>query len=418
MKRSVTVILVLLLLGASVAAQPHGTGLLVSDDQGQILRVGPSGGVTTVGKFAYGFLNMLAMDSDNRCVVAAHSPLFANAQVLRVDLVTRAVLATVWDGAPLPSPLTWIDVDQDGDYLVMGGGIFTPGIFLHVKRDGSAIRTLFGGSTLNLLSSFTEDRASGDWILGDLGNVGRIVRVNRDTGAPTHVIGLPASGQHAYGMAQDPHRADIYVTRAGETTKYDPLTNRVSRLSATAGECIAVDRSPGPNGALLYVARSGFPSLGTLERLDRQGVNLGVVATTASAPMGMTFDRSRNLGPELRTAPNHRIIRVSFPGDAGKPYVLALGLSGYTPGVSLPDGRVIPLNPDHLTLFTASRAVPPLLVGNIGVLDSNGEAVVTFNLNPLGAAVRRVRVWAVALTLDSNAPFGISQISRARLFVL
>ena len=115
-------------------------------------------------------------------------------------------------------------------------------------------------------------------------------------------------------------------------------------------------------------------------------------------------------------APNDRVINVDFPGDAGRPYVVAFSQSGFSPGVPLPDGRTIPLNLDGLTLLTANVALPPFLTGNTGVLDGLGRATVRFNLNSL--PVTGLRLWAAAVTVDPNAPLGISQISAPLLFVL
>jgi hypothetical protein len=119
----------------------------------------------------------------------------------------------------------------------------------------------------------------------------------------------------------------------------------------------------------------------------------------------------------LQTIGNDRIIRVSFPSDAGKAYVVALGLSGFHPGLKLPDGRVIGLNFDALVGLTATGSIPPVFQGNIGTLDTAGRAFVTFNTNTLPLPPG-LPIWAVAVTLDRAAPLGISQISAPLLIVL
>ena len=81
-------------------------------------------------------------------------------------------------------------------------------------------------------------------------------------------------------------------------------------------------------------------------------------------------------------------------------------------------GRVIPLSPDALTFLTASQSIPPLLAGNVGVLRATAEGVATLNVNSLGGSVKGLRVWVAALTLDPQAPLGISQISAPLLIVL
>jgi len=66
----------------------------------------------------------------------------------------------------------------------------------------------------------------------------------------------------------------------------------------------------------------------------------------------------------LQASPNDRLIHLSFPGDGGKAYALAIGLSGYTMGLNLADGRVIPLTFDFLAGLTARGPWPPFLTGN------------------------------------------------------
>ena len=98
--------------------------------------------------------------------------------------------------------------------------------------------------------------------------------------------------------------------------------------------------------------------------------------------------------------------------------MFALGISGCKPGFSLPDGRVVPTKPDNLTIATVQFPLPPLLTGNIGTLNAFDEAIVTLDLNRLGAAVKGFRLHAAALTIDPAAPSGIGQVANPLLFVL
>jgi hypothetical protein len=52
------------------------------------------------------------------------------------------------------------------------------------------------------------------------------------------------------------------------------------------------------------------------------------------------------------------------------------------------------------------------LTGNHGYLSPAGEGVARLNLNPLGRAIRGIRLWAVAVVIDPGAPFGIATISK------
>jgi len=111
-------------------------------------------------------------------------------------------------------------------------------------------------------------------------------------------------------------------------------------------------------------------------------VNLGKVgATTFFAATGIAFDRSRNLAGELKSAPNDRVLRISFPADARKSFVLAFSGTGHAPGVPLPDGRAIPLVVDNLTMLSLTRQLSPLVTGNIQFVDrpvmGNGVPVVS-----------------------------------------
>ncbi len=282
-----------------------------------------------------------------------------------------------------------------------------------VNRNGTGLHTLYSDPS-GYFFSFTEDKTTGDWLIGDY-SLRSIVRVNRDTMKMTTIIPLNAPPT---GMNQDPQRDEVIIS-GGSTTflSYHPVTHKVSTIVTGAGSANAstLDRAPGQTGALLYAGMT----TGAIVKFDRNGTNLGTVGTTgAGSILGVAFDKSRNLGPELVKAPNERIVRLSFPGDAGKAYVFALSLSGCKPGISLLDARVIPLNPDHLTIATTQVSLPPLLVNNIGILNAFDEAVVTLNLNPLGNVVKGLRLYAAAVVLDPNAPVGISQISTPLLFVL
>ena len=153
-----------------------------------------------------------------------------------------------------------------------------------------------------------------------------------------------------------------------------------------------------------------------IQKVSRSGVNVGTFGNSGSNAFGVVFDRSRNLASELVQAPDHWNLRLSFPGSAGHAYVVAFSFTGYTPGLPLPDGRVIPLVLDTLALLTAQGAIYPFLTGNVGVLNASGTAVAVLNLN--GLPVQGIRLWAVALTIDPAAPLGIGQISAPIVFML
>jgi len=414
--RLLAVLFPLLVFTASTAAQPVGTDLLLVTNlcnMPNLWRLSPFGGLTSVGRIGYCGLHGITLDVDNRSVVVSDQ----TPSVMRVDPLSGRVIATIWSGPPLPYYPEDISVDQNGDYL------FCAQSFLYkLKRDGSSITTFYAYPVSpHSIRSYAEDKGSGDWILGRGVNGAAIVRVDRDTWTVKFTrAGLPPN---LTAMAADPQRRAIYTGGSCcapnyPIYKFEPATNTLTTFSNGSAYAITVDRSPARDGSMIYTGDCSTSQC-AIQRWNRSGAFLGTVGVLPNAGInGMVFDGSRNLAPILIAAPNDRVIRLSFPGDAGRSYVLALSLSGYTPGIGLADGRVIPLNPDALTFLTATQPIPPVLTGNVGVLRATAEGVVMFNANPLGSAVKNVRVWAAALTLDPQAPLGISQISGPLLFVL
>ncbi len=415
MHRILTLTLTLLiLLTAGVVAQSLGTDWIVADFAANLFRVTLGGKVTSLGNFrtpSTPTIWDLTMDTDNRQVIAVLGRTGVNpGHLLRIDLKSL-LAATVATGF---SPFC-VKVDQDGDYLVGGLGGTKPSV-LKVKRDGSAINTLRPG--FSWVPVFEQDRVTGDWIVAPASS--SVLRY--DDSWATLVTFVTHSFGSLYTTDVDPHTADLYFA-ANRLVRFDPRTNVVRQLNSSlpirnvGDHGLVVDRAPATGGAIIHASTWAGGS-GRIARFDRSGTNLGIVGAFTTQLTGVILDRGRNLSPLLQTAPNHRLIRVSFAGEAGKPYVLALSLAGCSPGTKLPDGRVIPLNPDHLTVLTATQSLPPLLLNNLNVLSANEERIATLNLNPLGNAVKGVRLWAAALTLDPLAPLGISQISGPLLLIL
>jgi hypothetical protein len=405
------------------SAQPYGSDLLSSHTDRTLLRISPLGVTTTIvaGLFRSGDFNMLAMDSDNTMIVVLETNRTTPPWnlVYRIDPGSGRVVSTIFSGPPMINVQHWVSLDQNGDYLVCEGNN-APGSGLYkIKRDGSRISTLFylpGGNFL----CFTEDKLSGDWVIGDARGM-QILQIDRILGTVKTSVALPGVSIST-GMQQDPALVDIIVTATPPgILAYDPTRctlRTIVNQSGFAPNCLTLDRAPSASGALIYTG-DAQPVSGQISRFDRQGRNLGPLASTGQRGcLGLTFEGSRNLAPYLVTAPNDRSIQLSFPGSGGRVFILAMSLLGCTPGVKLPDSRVIPLNPDSLTAITTAGAFHPFLTGNIGNLDASGRAVARFNANPLGVGARGLRVWAAAAVLDVNAPSGVDVISPPLLFVL
>jgi hypothetical protein len=407
--------LLVLLVLAPAPAQPYGTDLIASHSSGKVFRVTPAGKVTTIGDYGPGFLWDINWDIDNRHILAAVMSSVSNpaGYVLRIDPVS-GVATTVIPSAAGP---IIVKLDQNGDYLLSNGSTAFTISVMRVKRNTTNLVTILTG--FQFRPAFHQERSTGDWLVAS--SMNQLQRYSSDWSQVTATI--PHSFGYTFDMIQDPHHADVYVG-ASQCYRVDPRSNTMSsiftRLGSTIGSRgLAVDRFPGAHGGMLYVTGSQLtPPIARIFKYDRSGRQLATIATFPSWVTGLLLDRERNLGTVLDRPPNDRRVLLSFPNDGGCPYALVFSLTGYTPGLALPDGRVIPLRFDTLTSVTAGGPVPPVLTGNHGILSAGGEAAARLDLNAFGGALRGVRLWAVAMTLDPKMTLGIRTISKPILLVL
>jgi len=118
----------------------------------------------------------------------------------------------------------------------------------------------------------------------------------------------------------------------------------------------------------------------------------------------------RHLSWHMDRLPNGRSLHLSFPGEGGRPYVVGLTLKGFRPGTPLPDGRVLPLIPDDLTVLCLQGGLAGVLENTVGRLDKSGRAVVKVDTNAFGSALKGQRLWASALVLDPGASHGVAYV--------
>ncbi len=96
--------------------------------------------------------------------------------------------------------------------------------------------------------------------------------------------------------------------------------------------------------------------------------------------------------------------------EPGFTTILALSL-GRSPGIPLPDGRVIPLNIDDLLLLSIQSPSTVFLTNNFGFLNANGQTTATMNLpNILG--IQNLEVYAGFITINSTSGT-LSSVSNA-----
>jgi len=89
------------------------------------------------------------------------------------------------------------------------------------------------------------------------------------------------------------------------------------------------------------------------------------------------------------------------PSRSGAPYFLAFAF-GNSPGIVLPDGRIIPLNYDDLLLLSLNNPASIGLSNNIGYLNNNGYANVTLAI-PNSASLIGATFYAGFITTNTQA---------------
>jgi uncharacterized Ntn-hydrolase superfamily protein len=191
-----------------------------------------------------------------------------------------------------------------------------------------------------------------------------------------------ASGGAALAIA--PAGGAPALTTVGPVTDHgDGSYSFAVTAGAVAGtETLAIVADDGVAAATLY------PYL-TLELDPASSFHAGHDAISVSA--GATVPFTLDLGA----------------AQAGVPYVVLATATGTAPGLALPGGALLPLNPDPVTSTTLVHPGPPLLPGSAGALDAAGRASAALAAPPglLASAVGQHLDWA-ALTL--GAPLGAS----------
>jgi hypothetical protein len=407
-----------LALAATAPAQPHATGWIfggVPTGTGPALgHLSPSGAMTTlIAQSALPASTQVeggAMNAGNRQHLVAVTSKVVHQSVLVVDLTGR-ILRTLQVSPQPPSQGGYVVdaiADQNGDYIVLEAPGGAAAMALYKFDRTFTLMTLFAGSPLRIPISVTIDVDTGDFIVLD---VGRLYRIPPGGSSITTVgqFRVPVLGQVTQDLASgdffagsnlatEPGAVIVRMTRTGTASTF---------LAFGFGSCTAVaaDRASAPRPQLAF----GVP--GT--QAGVYFVDVGTQAvTTLTRAAGIRFsqlwaDRGRNLSTSS-PATDRWAFHVDFPGEAGLAYALGLSLSGVRPGVKLPDGRRIPIQVDILTLLSVNGQLGALLSGHTGVLDPSGAAQAVLNSAP---ALRGLRIWAVAVTLDPAAPLGLRTIS-------
>lgn len=402
-----------LVVAHSSGAQRH-TDWLVSGhgSVASLARLDAAGRLSTILPPAFQlrpWIEAAVMDRNNRDYAAVvHSgPL--DGHLLHVD-PTGAILSSTYLPAAAPpsiGALRDLVLEPDGDWIVLeGAGRQVVSNLYRVD----ALRRVTTLAVLPIIDpkNLVLDIDTGDYLVHDDNSLWRVSRDGRAVNRiATFQPGLAAQ------MTQDLRTGDIYITngstRGGGLVRYDGRVGRVVLGASTYYTwSVAADRASARTPRMMVgTMPSGSVSVFSV---DTQALAITTVyASTVLLPTHIRPYRGRNVATQLR-APRTWDVRLSFPGEFANGYVVLVSLSGTRPGVRLPDGRHVALNPDAVTALGLGGGLGAILQGGAGVIDANGRAQAVLAV-PKAPSLAGLRVWLQAVTLSGGAPLGIATIA-------
>jgi hypothetical protein len=399
----------LALVVVGVQAQPHSNGYVGGSSSGRMIffdNAGSNSSISVGTSTCYGVI----MGPRNQVLLATN----LDGNIYRVDPATKTVLGTF---ASIASPYD-IAVGCHGDvFVATSSSIF--------KIDqASAITTVVSGQA-SITGGMTIDPGTSDILVQSRSGTDEVLRVTRDGSSVTTIGG----GMDArYGMDYHIPTDSIFSgSCCGDFSPADavyrlPMSSTTATIffgSATPPVgvySLKVDRASSAVQQLIlgaFAPSSTARGPGGIYKLD---VATKAVTLFSSLPAGASLYEtevlySRNVYT-VRTAKGTWDVGISIPEDAGRLFVLATSISGIRPGVlNLPGSRTAYLNPDQVTFAGLTFGLAPFLTGASGTLGTSGNAVAKLDLNLIGSGANGLRLYFLALTLDSSAPGGIQTIT-------
>jgi len=317
----------------------------------------------------------------------------------------------------MPDSPNGIALDQDGSALVSTSG----GDELW-RIDLTSLKTTILARLPSVLNNVTVDRDTGEIVVAifdmNTPGLGRILRLSPGG----QVLGTLASGLgQASSVDWDPVSGDFFVT------SFDaPQVRRVDRkgvvttVTAFRGaNAVKVDEE---NGTLIVC---GF---NRTARIDAGGKVLWGQDHSHTLTGGSfnwsgveIYGSAKLSGAGPATPGTSYQLHVRFPRSGGRSYAILASLSGFRPGVVLPDAtrRVFSLVPDPLFFILLQQGNIPGLFNNFrGVLDSSGRPVgaVPGVVLPVGLP-SGAHVYFAALALNPTMSSGLD-ISNPWAFIV
>lgn len=297
---------------------------------------------------------------------------------------TRGVFR--WDGASVTTIATaaqmgadgalnaGLDVNMDTGNLLVANGTLDAGQIYDVALDGTVTSLVQSTPSVTGHTSITQDRATGTIFQATLRRYAAVVG-----GTQTQITATPLT--NPYGLRYTALVADPAWMPASQRR----LWGIYQHVIASSNFLTAVSNPASTTGARYA------------------GTPLSSTVTTGTGEM--IYRNERHVG-SLKTGAGAYTLSFTFPGEAGAPYAVAASVSGYRPGLLLPDGRSIPLVFDLLTPLTLQNAIRPIFDAGPLVLDGAGSAngSIALGQDDLGALL-----YLVAVTYDANGIVTISE---------
>ncbi len=405
--------------GRASCAQAHANGWFLPG-VGHVYALRPGGAVASVqtsNRVTYA----AAMDRDNRFVLVHDT---STRSILKMDPKTFAIVGTLCVDSALSSvnAVQGIAIGCDGD-AYFTSAFPRPGVF---RVRGGVVTTLFAGPPFaNGAGNLSIDVDSGDLLVTDppFTKNGVLVRLSR-TGGTLSTIGLGLDPR--YGTHQDVRTGDVFsgtccgdgqpsssgksllvvpkssglaVTYLNDATLIGAYSARPDRASMANPQLVVAafgtQTVPGSGGVWTIDLATGLPS-------KRTTVSMGT--THAAVPI-----HGRDIH-SVRVGAAHWLVGLRIPAQANRQWIAGFGVSGVRPGVSLPDGRTIPLAIDAVTYAGLAGALSPIVSATTGVLGAEGGGVFYVDLRgtslPPGIVLH-----IVVVVLDPAAPLGIALIT-------
>ncbi len=257
------------------------------------------------------------------------------------------------------------------------------------------------------------------------GNEGALTGISYPAVSP-YVISTAASydadlGSYGHGNCTD------LITNPNIMTCY---SNRASFLDIVApGTVITTTTVQGSFGGASGTSMAAPHISGTIALMKQRNPQMKVsqiekILKSTGAPIydsatSLTFKRVNALNA-VKAVPYMTVtgtfaqgktmyMNISDPMNPGAIYVSGLSF-GNSPGIPLPNGLILPLNYDPLLQATISPN--GMFAQSVGVLDSNGKGMATFNV-PNYPGIESFSIYTGFLVLDTNSPEFFVSVSNA-----